>query len=66
MTKWNYPFKEVLYMYDLYDRMLFNRYEELLEWCMSPKEEECIEVEYTIYDEEKLLEVQDEQHNELE
>lgn len=53
-------------MYDSYDRMLFNRYEELLEWCMSPKEEECIEVEYTIYDEEKLLEVQDEQHNELE
>lgn len=52
--------------YDLYDRMLFNRYEELLEWATKPKEEEYIKVEYTVYDEEKLLEVQHEQHNELE
>ncbi len=51
--------------FDLYDRMLFNRYEEMLEWATKPKEE-YIEVEYTVYDEEKLLEVQHEQHNELE
>ena len=47
-------------MYDLYDRLLFNRYEELLGGLMPSKEEEYIEVEYTIYDEEKLLEVQNE------
>lgn len=55
--------------FDLYDRMLFNRYEEMLEWATKPKDkpkEEYIEVEYTVYDEEKLLEVQHEQHNELE
>ena len=46
-------------MYDLYDRLLFNRYEELLGGWM-PSKEEYIEVEYTIYDEEKLLEVQNE------